>query len=55
MAKTLVETVYGKYAKYEIIRNSRPFSTKIELHKDGKYLASYSSVEKAVAAAKKKG
>lgn len=55
MSKTVVETVYGKYSKYEVIKDSKTFSTSIYLYKDGSYVGSYSSVAAAVEAAKKKG
>lgn len=55
MSRTVVETVYGKYSKYEIVRDSGMFSTSVYLLKDGKYAGSYGSVEAAVAAAKSKG
>ncbi|MFV0410743.1 MAG: hypothetical protein ACK5LJ_13940 [Paracoccus sp. (in: a-proteobacteria)] len=55
MSKTLIETVYGKYSKYEVFRSSGTFSTDIYLYKDGKNIGKYSSVEAAVKAAKDKG
>lgn len=55
MSETVVETIYGKYSKYEIVRKSGTFSTDIVLRKDGKFEGSYSSVQAAVDAAKKKG
>ena len=55
MSKTVVEVVYGKYAKYEIVKNSGTFSTSISLYKDGKIVSSFSSVEAAVEATKKRG
>lgn len=55
MSRTVVEIVYGKYSKYEIVRDSGVISTSIYLYKDGKSIGSYSSVEKAVEAARKKG
>ena len=55
LSRTVVETVYGKYSKYEIVRDSGMFSTSVYLLKDGKPAGSYSSVEAAVAAAKSKG
>ncbi|GGN60398.1 hypothetical protein GCM10011349_41900 [Novosphingobium indicum] len=55
MGKTVVETIYGKYSKYEIVKDSGTFSTSIYLYKDGKHDGSYSSVAAAVEAAKRKG
>ena len=55
MSRTVVEVIYGKYSKYEIVRDSGTFSTSVYLYKDGKSIGSYSSVEKAVEAARKKG
>lgn len=55
MSKTVVETVYGKYSKYEIVKVSSTFSTEIQLFKDGKFISSYRSVEDAVEAARRKG
>ena len=55
MSKTVVETIYGKYSKYEVIKDTGILSTSIYLHKDGKPAGSYSSVAAAVEAAKKKG
>ena len=54
--KALVETVYGKYHKFEIMKESSVFSTKFYVYKDGKYhKGSYSSLNDAVNAAKKEG
>lgn len=55
MSKTVVETIYGKYCKYEIIKSTGLLSTSIYLYKDGKHIASYRSVEAAVKAAKERG
>ena len=55
MSETVVEVVYGKYCKYEIVKKSGMFSTEIVLRKDGKYEGKYSSVQAAVDAANKKG
>ena len=50
----VIETVYGKYSKYEIIKEAGVWSTKFYLYKDGKYhRGSYSSLRDAVEAAQK--
>lgn len=54
MAKTIVETVYGKYSKYEVVKDSGLLSTSFYVCKDGKYVSSYDSLKDAVEAAKKK-
>lgn len=54
--KKLMETVYGKYHKYEIVKHSSLFSVRIYIRKDGKATGeSYGSLRDAVAAAQKKG
>lgn len=54
--KKVVETVYGKFSKYEIIKDSGMLTTKFYVRKDGKpYRGSFSSLESAVAAAKAAG
>ncbi|MBP7242144.1 hypothetical protein [Amaricoccus sp.] len=55
MTKTVVETIYGKYSKYEVVKDSGLISTRITLYKDGKVEGSYSSVAEAVEAARRKG
>lgn len=55
MSETVIEVVYGKYSKYEIVKKSGMLSTDIVLRKDGKFVSSYSSIQDAVDAAKKKG
>lgn len=55
MSESVVEVVYGKYSKYEIVKKSSTFSTEIILRKDGSYVGKYSSVQAAVDAANKKG
>jgi len=52
--KTVVETFYGKVSKYEVIKDTGTFSTDFYVHKDGKHDGAYSSLEAAVAAARKK-
>lgn len=52
----VVETVYGKYSKYEIVIDSGTFSTKFYVRKDGKVVTgSFSSLKDAVEWAQKKG
>lgn len=54
----VVETVYGKYSKYEIIKESGGVfgSPKFYVYKDGKYhRGSFSSLRDAVEAAKEEG
>lgn len=55
MSDTVIEVIYGKYSKYEVVKKSGLMSTDIVLRKDGKFISSYSSVEAAVEAAKRKG
>jgi len=50
--KPVVETVYGKYSKFEVVKDSGTFSTKFYVHKDGKpHRGSFSSLADAVRAA----
>jgi hypothetical protein len=54
MAKSeVVETVYGKYSKYEIVKKTSPFGDpKFYVHKDGKpHRGSFSTLRAAVEAA----
>lgn len=52
--KTVVETIYGKYSKYEIIKDSGTFSSSFYIDKDGSYhRGSFSSLSDAVRAAEK--
>ncbi len=55
--KEVVEVVYGKHAKYEILKDKGGLisSPRYYVHKNGEYLASYSSLAVAVQAAKKAG
>lgn len=56
--KDVVEVVYGKYHKYEIIRRPGGLlsSTSFSIYRDGKYYkGSYNSLARAVEAAKKEG
>lgn len=50
----LVETIYGKYHKWEIRRKHTTFSTEFNVYRDGKYECFYSSLKAAVEAIKKK-
>jgi hypothetical protein len=52
--KEVVETVFGKYSKYEIVKETSIIgSPKFHIHKDGKYhRGSFSSLKDAVEAAK---
>jgi hypothetical protein len=52
--KKVVETVYGKYSKYEIVRKSKHFSTRFNVYKDGSYETSFKSLKAAVKWAEKK-
>ena len=56
--KPVVETIYGKYHKFEIVKDpGGPFgSVKFYIRRDGKpYKGSYSSLADAVEAAKGEG
>lgn len=54
--KRVVETIYGKYHKFEIVKDSGVFSTKFYIRRDGEpYKGSYSSLAAAVQAAKDEG
>lgn len=56
--KKVVETVYGKYHKYEIVKSPGGLisTIKFNIYRDGAYhKGSYSSLSDAVAAAKKLG
>lgn len=56
-SKTVVETIYGKYHKFEVIKDVGPLGgVKFYICKDGKpFSGSYSSLSSAVEAAKKEG
>lgn len=54
MGKTVIETFYGTFHKYEVIRDSRTFSTSFYVLKDGKPYGSFSSLKAAVEFAKRK-
>ncbi len=52
--KTVVETIYGKYSKFEIVKDSGLISTKFYIRKDGKpHRGSFSSLAAAVEAARR--
>lgn len=56
--KEVIETIYGKYHKFEIVRDSGGVfgSVKFYVRKDGKpYKGSYSSLADAIQAAKHEG
>jgi len=54
--RKVIETIYGRYHKYEVVRVDGTFSTEIVLYRDGAYWkGTYSSVASAVEAAKKAG
>lgn len=56
--KDVVETIYGKHHKFEIVRIPGGIfsSMKFYIHRDGKeYKGSYSSLADAVEAAKREG
>jgi hypothetical protein len=54
MSKTTIETFYGKFHKFEVVRDSGIFSTRFYILKDGKPYESFSSLKAAVEFAKKK-
>ena len=50
----VIETIYGKYSKFEVIKKTTLSGVKFYIDKDGKYhRGSFSSLKDAVAAAKK--
>lgn len=53
----VVEVVYGKHHKYEIVKSSGTFSSPTySIHRDGKYYrGSFDSLAKAVEAARQEG
>lgn len=54
MSKTVIETFYGKFSKFEVVRDSGTFSTSFYVYKDGKYDSSHGSLDKAIAYARAK-
>lgn len=58
MSRNVVETIYGKHSKYEIIKSDGGLlgSTSFAIYRDGSHFkGSYKSLEDAVEAAKKAG
>ena len=57
MSKEVVEVIYGKVHKYEVIRDKGlVFETKFYVHRDGNsFKGPYSSLAKAVEVAKQAG
>ena len=57
MSDEVVETVYGKYSKFEVVKKTGVIeSTKFYLLKDGKpFKGPYSSLSDAVEAARREG
>lgn len=58
MSKTVMETIYGKYHKYEIVRSDGGFlsSPTFYIYRDGEHWkGSYDSLAKAVQAAREAG
>ena len=50
----VIETIYGKHSKYEIVRESGIFSTKFYIYRNGKYYrGSFDSLATAVEAARR--
>lgn len=57
-ARNVIETIYGKYHKFEIVKSPGGFlsSTTFIIYRDGKHFkGSYSSLSDAVEAARKEG
>ena len=54
--KEVVETIYGKHSKYEIVKKSTMLSTEYYIYKNGKYhRGSFSTLKTAVEAAQTEG
>jgi hypothetical protein len=56
--KQVIETIYGKFHKYEIVKSPGGILTSpsFSIYRDGKYYkGSYASLADAVAAAKREG
>lgn len=52
----VVETIYGKNSKFEIVKKSKTFSNEFYVRRDGKVVAGkFSSLAKAVEWAENKG
>lgn len=55
-SEKVVETVYGKYYKFDVVKKSDIFGTKFFVRKDGKpHRGPFSSLRDAVAAAENEG
>lgn len=55
MQGKLIETIHGKYNKFDITKDTGIFSNSFKLYKDGDYVSSFSRLDEAVASAKKRG
>lgn len=54
-SKKVVETIYGKKSKYEIVKRKTAFTTKFYVYRDGNKVSGYyKSLKAAVEAAKNK-
>jgi hypothetical protein len=54
--KDIVETIYGKLYKYEIVRSKAVFGVSFSIHRDGSHWkGSYDSLSKAVEVANDAG
>lgn len=52
----VVETIYGKYSKFEIVKKSKMFGAEFYVKKDGEVVTGkFSSLKKAVEWAENKG
>ena len=54
MSKTVVESFYGKFSKFDVVRDSGTFSTSFYVYKDGKHESSHGSLDQAVKSAQEK-
>lgn len=54
MSKTIVETFYGSYSRFDVIKDTRTFTTSFYVYKDGKHESSHATLAKAVEAAREK-
>lgn len=54
MSKVVIETFYGKFSKFEVVRDTGTFSTSFYVYKDGKLESSHSSLDQAVESARAK-
>lgn len=53
MSKTIVETFYGKFSRFDVEKNMTTWSTTFRVLKDGAYLRAFDSLARAVEFAKK--